>query len=545
VGRLVRRIERRYYRLRLRERARPANRLPFAEYRDDPAKFAREVLGIGYLWDKQEEAGRLLLEPPYRVMCPAANETGKTFWAAAVVLWWFCTRTPAIVITTAPTFKQVKDLLWKEIRRLARRARKRLGLPFLPKDCRIERAEDDFATGITATDATSFQGHHGPSLLFIIDEAVGVDAEFFEAIESMFSPPGHALFAIYNPTDVTSQIHREYRQATGSRGGKTWHVVRMAAADHPNVVAELKGQPAPIPHAIRLATFERRLHKWCQLVAGEPKATDIQWPPAWATDYVARTGQSPRWYRPGPVAEARLLGRFPSQSVYSVWSDGDWQAACREGLEPLEVPKGVLPEIGVDVARFGDDDTAFHVRCGPCSVDHEQFNGQDTNATVARVRELCREWAQWAGQRCPFRVSEFDIPVKVDDSGVGGGVVDRLRVEGYAVAGIDAGTKAVQSDDYPRRRDELWFTVAEMARRGELDLSRLADNVRDRLQAEAMAPKYSLDASGRRLVEPKDKTKKELGRSPDGMDAVGLCFAHVEGLIADDDFPSVGMRMRR
>jgi hypothetical protein len=171
-------------------------------------------------------------------------------------------------------------------------------------------------------------------------------------------------------------------------------------------------------------------------------------------------------------------------------------------------------------------------------------NGQDTNATVARVRELCRQWAQWARKRCPHGVTEFDIPVKVDDSGVGGGVVDQVRAEGYAVAGIDAGTKAVQSDDYPRRRDELWFTVAEMGRRGELDLSRLPDDIRDGLQAEAMAPKYSLDASGRRVVEPKDRTKKELGRSPDGMDAVALAFASVEGLSTHEDVPTVGMRMR-
>jgi hypothetical protein len=212
--------------------------------------------------------------------------------------------------------------------------------------------------------------------------------------------------------------------------------------------------------------------------------------------------------------------------------------------QPLPVPTRTLPEVGVDVARFGDDDTAFHVRCGPCSLHHEQFNGQDTNATVGRVKQLCRQYAAWANDRRPDRVTEYQIPVKVDDSGLGGGVVDRLREDGYAVAGIDAGTAALASNDYPRRRDELWFTVAEMARAGELDLSRLGEDTRDELGTEALAPKYKLDSKGRRQVEPKDETKKVLGRSPDGMDAVGLAFAHADGLGPDDDVPEVGMRRR-
>src|SRR5262249_28721074 len=103
--------------------------------------------------------------------------------------------------------------------------------------------------------------------------------------------------------------------------------------------------------------------------------------------------------------------------------------------------------------------------------------------------------------------------------------------EGYAVVGINARSRAIQSSDCPRRRDELWFTVAEMARRGELDLSRLSDEVRDKLQAEAMAPKYALDAQGRRCGEPKGKTKPELGcRRWDGWRQPRLRCSHLLGI---------------
>jgi hypothetical protein len=284
------------------------------------------------------------------------------------------------------------------------------------------------------------------------------------------------------------------------------------------------------------------LLKWCQLISDEEaRATDIQYPPPWATDYIAKTGQRPRWYRPGPVAEARLLGRFPSQAAYSVWSDADWQAACRENMAPLELPVKVLPEIGIDVARWGDDNTAFHVRCGPCSISHEEFNGQDTVVTSNKAKELARKAALFANKLRPDQVGEKAIPIKVDDSGVGGAVTDILKADGYNVTGINAATKAIASDDYPIRRDELWFEVAERARLGELDLSRLPEEIRERLGAEAMVPIYTLDSRGRRVVEKKEQMKKRTpdNRSPDGMDAVNLAYA-AAGYDQEDDIPSAG-----
>jgi len=116
----------------------------------------------------------LLLVPPYRVLVPSANSQGKTAGAAAIVLWWFATRSPAVVRTTAPKFEQVRDALWKEIRRLGRG----LGLPFQPKACRIERLAFDYAVGTTSSTETGAQGHHGPNQLFVMDEATGIDGQF-------------------------------------------------------------------------------------------------------------------------------------------------------------------------------------------------------------------------------------------------------------------------------------------------------------------------------------------------------------------------------
>lgn len=524
----------------------------YSPYVNDPVGFTRDVLHVTFT-PSQEEASRLLLVPPYRVLVPSANEQGKTFFAACVVIWWHCTRRPSIIITTAPKADQVKKLLWKEIRRISGNAK--LNLPFQPKACHIERASDDFATGVTARDATSFQGHHGPSQLFCFDEATAIEPGFWEATESMFSPPGHAWLCIFNPTETGSQAFVEMM-----KGG--WHVVRMSAVDHPNIAAELKGLAPPVPHAMRLAKFERLLKQWSQLVGGDDertvKGTDLLWPPKWAVEHCQRTGQRSRWWRPGPLAESRLLGRYPSQGINSVWSEGDWMSALREGRDPLPVNLRDYPEIGGDIARYGDDSTEFHVRIGFVSLHHESASKQSTVVTAERLMELAKHYATWWNVRNRERpesehvplITGKDIPIKVDDSGVGGGVTDMLQAHGYNVVPVNSSSVAHDPGGYPNVRSELWFTTSEMAKDEELDLSALPDDVVTELRRQALAVTWSLDSRGRRVVCPKDDMKKLLGRSPDGMDAMNLAYSsagltEAPVIAGERDHPLLGKRSER
>ncbi len=227
------------------------------------------------------------------------------------------------------------------------------------------------------------------------------------------------------------------------------------------------------------------------------------------------------WLRPGPVAESRWLGRWPSQGTYGVWSDADWQAAVALDLAP---PPGWLPEVGCDVARFGDDWTAIHVRVGPVSVHHEAANGWSTSETAGRLKQLCREWAAWWNERHPQHapVKPEDIPVKVDDDGVGGGVVDQAG--GFMFIAVSAASVSSRPDDYPNLRSHLWFDAAQRARMGRMSLARLPADVKHRLRQQVMAPVWKMDAAGRRVVEPKDKTKEKIGHSPDDADALNLCY---------------------
>lgn len=457
-----------------------------AEYRVSPVTYAEEVLGVRW-WRRQREVAEALLEHR-RVLVKASHAVGKTHVAAGLINWHFDCFRPGITIATAPTQRQVVDVLWKEVR-VQRNGRPGL----LPKSPRLETAPDHFAVGFTTRDDAAFQGRHAERVLIVFDECVGIGAGLWEEAEGMMTGDGCLWLAICNPTD---QASRAYEEDVSGR----FHVVTVSALEHPNIEAELRRQAAPFPAAVRLSWLDEQVARNCTPIAqGDRTASDIEFPPA-----------SGIVLRPGPVFESRVLGRWPTQGSQSVWTETAWAQALIRGDEPTGTTA-----IGCDVARYGDDYTSIVVRRGPAALHHETHNGWNTVQVAGRLRQLCREFA---GQsEAPKRVS-----VIVDDDGVGGGVVDQRG--DYAFRGCGAGARAVSADDYPNRRSELWFTTAERAAHGDLDLSRLPDSVVRLLRRQAMAPKWRLDAEGRRVVEPKHETKRRLGRSPDDMDALNLAY---------------------
>lgn len=499
----------------------------WARYRDDPIGFARDVLRVTPTADHCRWLPALL-EPPYRVMAKSGHSVGKTFGAAMTVAWWYYTRPQSVVITTAPTERDVIDLLWTEVRLLVQRA----GLPdhFIgPAAPELFESEGHWAKGYTARKGESFQGRHRANMLFVFDEAEGVEGTYWKTTNTMFKGgDGHAWLAILNPTTTTSQSYQE-EQATGPAGDPKWRVFSVSSLDHPNVAVGLANreraargeplEPIPVPNAVDLAQVEGWLADWFEPVAADEAddERDVEFPPG-----------SGEWYRPSPEGEGRVLGRRPTAGTFGVWSEKLWQLACE--ARPLPDP-GVVPELGCDVARYGDDRTEIHSRCGPCSLAHEDHGGWDTVRTADRLMQRAGELAEWATKRRPPQAAPVDpkaVPIKVDDTGVGGGVTDILAANGFNVVPVNAGSAAPDAKRYPLVRDQLWFETAARARKAGkgIDLSRLSPKARRRLKVQALAPKWAPTADRRRKVESKEQLKKpeRLGKSPDGMDAVNLAY---------------------
>jgi len=132
----------------------------------------------------------------------------------------------------------------------------------------------------------------------------------------------------------------------------------------------------------------------------------------------------------------------------------------------------------------------------------------------ARLKEAARQLADLAnrtGDRAAVPLDPTEVPILIDDDGTGNAVGSFLPADGYTVHLIGAGTSATKPDNYPRKRDELWFEVAERARSGGVYLGALDRATLRRLKQQLLAPAWELDGQGRRKVEPKDETKEKIG----------------------------------
>jgi hypothetical protein len=488
------------------------------KYRDDPVGFAKDRLR--YIPTADQE--NILRALPGRVKVNAGHSVGKTSIAAVVVIWWFCTRPRSVVITTAPTERDVIDLLWTEIRLLCARAG--LDLPFSgPRAPEMFDNEEHWAKGYTARRGESFQGRHRESMLFVFDESEGVDPIYWTTTDTMYKPGlDHAWLAIGNPISTSSQSYLE-DLAVGADGRPKWKQFVLSSLNHPNIHAELNGLPPPVPNAVSLAQVQDWIKQWSERVQpAEKRAGDFEWPPG-----------SGIWYRPGPLMKARALGIRPTEGVDTVWGQAAWEIACTPKFTPQQVwlhKHGIT--IGVDVAVYGDDDSTIHIRSGPLSVHHESHNGWMPHRLADRIKSLCVEWCAWYNAHAviPTRtqLTPKEVKVIIELDGPGVAVLDRC--DGF---GNWTGLKVAESSEvidntgtvmYFNKRSELWVTGRDKALAGKMDLSRLPQDVKDRLQIQLLTPTYTLRTDGSIQVEEKKEIKKRLKRSPDDADGLLVCY---------------------
>lgn len=444
----------------------------------------------------EDQAGILLsLVDSRRVAVKASHAIGKTFCAAIAANWWYDCWDEHIVYITAPTWPQCLGLTFKQIK-LMRRAH---GLPGTILETGWVRDEDPllapghFVRALNAESGEGFQGEHTAPILQIYEESVGVPPYIWEAGDGLMTAPECRLLAIANPTDEATP----FGQACAS---PLFRVISVSALDHPNVRAELAGERPPFPKAVRLTWLEEMLEKECERT-GSPDGDAFEFPPG-----------SGRYWLPNAVFQGRVLGEFPSQADQQVIPRG-WL----KGLPVLQPGLGV--EIGCDVARHGTDRTTIAARSGPCLLSLREVRRYDLATITGELKRLARELAP------AFHCEARAIPIRVDvTGGLGAGPADALREAGFNAIDVNSSSKALDVEQYPNRRSELWFGVRERARTRNLDLSRLPRELRDRLERELSTPAWKVNSKGQKVVELKDDIKKRLGESPDLADAVNLAY---------------------
>ncbi len=419
-------------------------------------------------WEKQRAIMRAVVRHP-RVAVASANSCGKTFIAARIAVWFLCMYARSVVIITAPTDRQVLEVLWREMRAFKAKAEAR-GNPIGGKlllTGKWEFSEDHFAIGFSTNDndTAKFQGFHAPHLLVIADEAPGISEQIFEGITAVLKGAHTRLLAIGNPTTLEGWFYEAFK----SEG---WWATHISAFDTPNVL-------------------EGRI-----VVPGLITAKDIEQA---RTDY--REG-SPMW-------QARIEGRFPTQ-LEDTMIALDWVEKAAE----LQPPKQGEVVVGADIARFGQDSTVFVARQGMNLFAAEQFNQIDTMQATGLLATFCRKVGAQRAQ--------------VDVVGLGAAVVDRLRevVNGLdidlKVVEMGAGEKAHDDKNYANASAEWYAALALMLREGRAGGTVFGNK---RLIAELSSRKRRMRSDGRWELEPKQEIHKRGGRSPDWGDAVAMCFA--------------------
>lgn len=164
-------------------------------------------------------------------------------------------------------------------------------------------------------------------------------------------------------------------------------------------------------------------------------------------------------------------------------------------------------EVGVDVARFGQDRTVFVARKGLCAMSVQVWTHRSLTDQVKLLKDF---------------TSAMDHPrIKIDETGVGGGLVDMCKVEGMNVVPVNFAQQAKDSDHYPNAASEMWFDFAKIL--PEVGLDSVYDHYTE-LMSELSQRSWSFDARGRRVVEQKSAFKAQGNRSPDLADALLLCY---------------------
>src|ERR1043165_5968919 len=166
-----------------------------------------------------------------RIRVEAGHTVGKTKLVSGLVNHFFDHFTPSIIYTFAPTWKQIHDLLWKEIKS-DRRGKE---LPGKIKDMELWVDDDHFANGTATNDSGGrgterIQGQHNKFLMFVLDEAEGIPDFVSNAVDSMAGGGIGIIIMLANPRTRTSKFHKV-------KAFSNVQTFRISCIYHPNVLA--------------------------------------------------------------------------------------------------------------------------------------------------------------------------------------------------------------------------------------------------------------------------------------------------------------------
>ncbi len=308
-------------------------------WKADPVQFVREV------WNPEIEAFQIEalqeLAKSGRISIRSGHGVGKTTLLAWITIWHMTCFFPQKTPCTAPSSPQLEDVLWPEIGKWLGKMPDQWRELYDFKSERLEFAaapKESFAVARTARKEKpeALQGFHEDNLLFIIDEASGVEDIIFEVAQGALSTPGAKVVMASNGTRTSGYFYDSHH-----RFRARWKCLHV-----------------PCENSSRVA-------------------------PEYIEDMRAKYGEDSNVYR------VRVLGEFPKSEDDVVIPLDLCETAKMRDVAPSPTAK---PVWGVDVARFGDDRCTLAKRHG--NVQPEPVKAWRNKDTMQLAGLVYQEWQE-------------------------------------------------------------------------------------------------------------------------------------------------------
>ena len=508
----------------------------------NPVAFVEHWLGEKP-WAKQRKILKALHDNR-QVAVRSCNASGKTYTAALATIWWLMAHEEALVITTAPSERQVKNTLWREIREIYERNKELIGGKL--NQTSLELSNKRFAYGFSTNTAERFQGFHNENTLIIVDEASGVREYVYEAILGLMTSRNAKILLIGNPSSLAGTFYDAFH-----KNRKHWKTIHIAAHETPNFnpqvspasggnVGRTNGIP-PLREARETQTSEAKtqglltptnIDQVSPVDGGNVRRTKGAHIPGLATPVdganvrATKEAHTPT-YIPGLAtpewAESVLEIKGEASASYQIRVLGEFPDEADDTLIPLKHIENAVekifqdidqhePVMGLDVARFGDDQTVAIVRRGNSVVELVSHRKSDLMHTTGKTLEIAR--------------NHNANTINVDEVGLGSAVVDRIQelsraneITGIKAVGVNGGNKAQDTEKFFNLRTQMFDGLRQRFADGEISIPNDPE-----LISQLASITYVYNSRGQLQIESKQQIRDSGRQSPDKADALALAF---------------------
>lgn len=444
-------------------------------YYDHPAEFLEDMLDMECDDWQALVAADVAAEP--KVAVKSGQGVGKTALEAGLIIWFLVCRPYSKVIATAPTMQQLYDVLWAEIAKWLDTSKVKQLLTWTKTKVYMNGdSERWFATAKTATKPENMQGFHEDHMMIVVDEASGVSDPIMEAILGTLTGSDNKLLLMGNPNRIEGVFFDAFNK-------------------------------------------DRDKFKTHTVSSRDSKRT--------SKDNIEMLES--KYGKDSDVCRVRIDGQFPKGALDSFISLETVELACSalNKLKQADIDAAKTLHVGVDVARFGDDKTVITPRISTKVFEFRKYVKKSTMETAGNVIVCCKEYMKLFPQL-------KNCIVKVDDSGVGGGVTDRLKevvkAERLPIKVIPVNNGESATDEYYfNLGGQLWGHIKELlevnfsnnmqGKEVEIELPNDAEMIK-----QLSVRKYHMTSKGKIQLESKDDMKKRGLGSPDVADSLALCL---------------------